>query len=190
MVRKLALATVASGVVLGVAAESSTYLSGSADRAAGDLAVGLAFTVGAALVLRRSSPVAALLAATGSTWFLGSLVGPLVFLHRGPLVHLLLSYPRGRLGSRFERAVVAAAYAVALVCPLGRSVAVTGGLASVVLAAAVSRHAHSVGLERRARATALACTAALAAVLAGGGRSPDCWTQAQRLRGCGPTRSP
>ena len=45
---------------------------------------------------RGGDRVAALLAATGLAWLAGSLVPAALYLHRGPLVHLLLAYPSGR----------------------------------------------------------------------------------------------
>jgi len=70
--------------------------------AAADLAAGLALlTGGAAAWARRprtrSGPVLML---AGATWFAGDLSGALVYAHRGPLVHVLLSYPGGRVRSR------------------------------------------------------------------------------------------
>ena len=44
--------------------------------------------------------------ATGVCWFAGSVVGAAVFLHRGPLVHLHISYPTGRLRRRLAVGVV------------------------------------------------------------------------------------
>ena len=128
--------------------------------------VGFVFVVGGALVLRRSAATGALLAATGLAWFLGGFASWLVFLHRGPLVHLLLSFPRGRLESRFERAVVAGAYVEAVVYPLGRSSVATLVLLAAVLVASLLRHARAGGEERRARAAALLASAAIVAVLA------------------------
>jgi hypothetical protein len=165
-VERLPGALVAAGVVLGVAAEWSAYLPDDPGPAAGDFGVGLVFVVGGALVLRRSTATGALLAATGLAWFLGGFLSWLVFLHRGPLVHLLLSFPRGRLESRFERAVVAAAYAEALVYPLGRSSLATLVLLAAVLVASLVRHAQAGGHERRGRAAALVATAGVVAVLA------------------------
>jgi signal transduction histidine kinase len=155
-----------TGVGLGVAAEFSLYLPDSPGLAAGDFAVGFAFIVAGALGLRRSTAAGALMAATGVAWFLGGLVGGLVFLHRGPLVHLLLTYPRGRLESRVDRVVVAAAYVDGLAYPLGRSNVVTLLLLAVVLAAAIVRYARAGGAERRARGSALAVTGGVVAVLA------------------------
>lgn len=164
-VRQSAVALVAGGVALGVVAEWSAYLPDNPDLAAGDFAVGLAFIGGGALALRRSTATGALMAATGFAWFLGGLAGGLVFLHRGPLVHLLLAYPRGRLDSRFDRVVVAAAYADGVVYALGRSNLATLVLLAAVLAAALARYATAGGPERRARAAALAATVGIVAVL-------------------------
>ena len=163
---RLAGALVAAGLLLGVAAEWSAYLPDEPAAAVGDFVVGFVFVVGGALVLRRSAATGALLAATGLAWFLGGFLSWLVFLHRGPLVHLLLSFPRGRLESRFERAVVAAAYVEALVYPLGRSSVATLVLLAAVLVASLLRHARAGGEERRARAAALLASAAIVAVLA------------------------
>src|SRR3954451_5358648 len=95
--RRLRMATVVAGLELGIAAEASSYLPGDTGLAAGDFAGGMTFVVGAALVPGRSMAMAGLFAATGFTWFAGGLAGALVFLHRGPLVHLLLRYSRGRV---------------------------------------------------------------------------------------------
>jgi signal transduction histidine kinase len=165
-VGRLAGALIAAGVVLGVAAEWSAYLPDEPAAAVGDFVVGLVFVAGGALVLRRSAATGALLAATGFAWFLGGLLSWLVFVHRGPLVHLLLSFPRGRLESRFERAVVAGAYAEALVYPLGRSSLATLVLLAALLVASLVRHARAGGAERRARAAALLATGGVVAVLA------------------------
>jgi hypothetical protein len=163
--RRAPIALVAVGVAVGVLAELSSWLPDDPGHAAADFAVGIAFVAGGALILRRARTTAWLMAATGFAWFAGGLVGGLVFLHRGPLVHLLLVYPLGRLESRFERAVVACAYATALVEPLGRSSVVTLALLGAVLLAAGLRYARAGGAERRARAAALAATAAVAGTL-------------------------
>ena len=127
------------------------YLPDEPAAAVGDFVVGFVFVVGGAVVLRRSAATGALLAATGLAWFLGGFLSWLVFLHRGPLVHLLLSFPRARLESRFERAVVAVAYVEAFVYPLGRSSVATLVLLAAVLVAALLRYARAGGEERRAR---------------------------------------
>src|SRR5919198_2935065 len=108
--RRLSVAVAAAGLAVAVAAEAATYLAKEPGLAAADASVGLAF-LGLGLVawLRRpSSRSGLLMVATGFAWFAGSLVSAALFLHRGPLVHLLIGYPRGRLRSRLEQLVVAA----------------------------------------------------------------------------------
>ena len=112
-----------------------------------------------------------------------------MFLHRGPLVHLLLGYPRGRLESRFERVVVAAAYAEALVYPLGRSSLATLVFLAAVLVAVAVRHARAGGAERRARAAALLATAASRGGARGGCRGSSVRRGSGRDAGCGRMRS-
>jgi hypothetical protein len=163
--RRVPIALVASAVAVGAVAEWSSWLPDDPGQAAGDFAVGLVFVAAGALTLGRSRATAILMAATGFAWFAGGLAGGLVFLHRGPLVHLLLSYPRGRLESRFELAVVAGAYVAALVQPLGRSNVVTLVLLAAVLLAAGLRYARAGGAERRAREAAFAATVAVACTL-------------------------
>ena len=69
-----------------------------------------------------------LAAAFGVTWLLGSVDASLVLLHRGPLAHLLLAYPGGRLASGPARAAVGAAYASAFIPDA--TLAFAAGLAS------------------------------------------------------------
>jgi Bacterial regulatory proteins, luxR family len=77
---------------------------------------------------RPESRAGLLMAATGVAWFLGGFAAAAVYLHRGPLVHLLLSYPAGRLTRRLDRAVVAAAYLDGAIEPLASSPIATLGL--------------------------------------------------------------
>ena len=67
-------------------------------RAALDLLVGLVFVALGVPLLpsRRRRPVGVLMMAVGGAWLLGSTFTAAVFLYRGPLIHLLLSYPTGR----------------------------------------------------------------------------------------------
>ncbi len=50
----------------------------------------------------------------GAAWLAGAVVPGLTFAHRGPLVHLHLSYPSGRLRRRAVVAVSLAVYTVFL----------------------------------------------------------------------------
>jgi hypothetical protein len=112
-----------------------TYLPEEPELAAADAAVGLAY-IGLGVVAgqrRPSSRSGLLMAATGLAWFAGSLIDAALFLHRGPLVHLLVGYPRGRLRSRLEQVVVAAACVDGAVYPLARQDTVTIALALAVI---------------------------------------------------------
>jgi hypothetical protein len=77
-----------------------------------DLLVGVTWLIVALFLWsrRRTRASAILAGAFGATWLLGDLDPALLFVHRGPLAHLLLAYPTGRLGSIPARAAVAAAY--------------------------------------------------------------------------------
>ena len=62
---------------------------------AADVVVGLVWLVAGGVLVSRGERRAtgALIAATGLAWLAGSIVGELVLLHRGPVVHVLLAYP-------------------------------------------------------------------------------------------------
>jgi len=80
-------------------------------------------------------------------------------------VHLLLTYPSGRSSSRVTLLVIAAAYADGLIGHLARSEWLTLALMGAVVLLAAARHRAAGGVERRARAAALACAALLSATL-------------------------
>src|SRR5215218_1072646 len=86
-----------------------------------DLGTGSAVIAAGAITLTRPAArvTGLLLTATGAAWLAGSAVDALVFLHRGPLFHLLLAYPRLRVGGRARAGIVLTAYGTAAVEPLG-----------------------------------------------------------------------
>src|SRR5215216_2953520 len=174
--RRPVVAVAAAALVVVVAAASVTYLPEEPELAVADASVGLAFiSLGVVAWQRRpSSRSGLLMAATGFAWFAGSFASAALFLHRGPLVHLLVGYPRGRLRSRLERMVVAAAYVDAVVYPLARQ-----DLATTALV----RFLGAGGPERRARAAALVAASAVALVLGFGaiGRVVDAGADAAGL---------
>ena len=136
--------------------------------AAGDLLAGLALLGGgAAMWLARPSLQAGPLAAlAGGAWFAGDLEASLLYLHRGPLVHLLLTYPgSGRVRSRLVWVVIACAYVDGVVPALARSEVPTIVLSAAVIGVAAWRHGSATGMERRACATALAAAAAVCGAL-------------------------
>jgi len=164
------LALLPLGVGVGLAVEWATYEGGSIDLVAADLAVGIVLIGGGAVAWERrpESRVGAIMVLAGLTWFVGTAFEPALFLHRGPLVHLFLSYPTGRLPSRVARVVVAAAYLVSAVEPLSHEDAVTIVLAAAVALVAVREFASMSGTARKARGPALAAALAFAVVLAAG----------------------
>jgi signal transduction histidine kinase len=145
-----------------------------------DLAVGWTF-IGCGLVAawrRPESRSGLLMAATGFTWFLWNFsragvaavawgAAHLVYLHRGPLVQLVLTYPSGRPTSRLVRGAVAVGYAAAVITPIWDSEAATILLAGLLLAVCVREYGRAVGGVRRARLIALQAAAGLSLVLAG-----------------------
>jgi len=145
-----------------------------------DLAVGWSL-IGCGLVASRRRPesrTGPLMAATGFTWFLGNFANVgvaavawaaahLVYLHRGPLVQLVLAYPSGRPGSRLVRGAVAVGYAAAIITPIWRSEAATILLAGLLLAVCAREFVRAVGQPRRARLIALQAATGLSLVLAG-----------------------
>ena len=164
--RRLRLALWPAGLLLGIAAEWGGWTDDPGG-ATLDLAVGL-LLIGLGLVAwqrRGSSAVGPLMAASGFAWFLGNLATWALYLHRGPLVHLVVSYPSGRPRSRLQWVVVAAGYVCAVVSPLARNDQVTILLAVAVCATALGRFLVASGPERRARASALGAAAMVAVAL-------------------------
>ena len=165
-----------AGVAVGIAAEWRLYgwadLGGWVpDLVTGWSLIGCGLAGWARRPQSRSGP---LLAAAGFAWFvpgvaaagvglLGWLGARVLYLHRGPLVQLVLTYPRGRIHGRVEGAAVAAGYAAAVVTPVWDSQVGTVALAAVLVAVAVRGYLHATGGERRMRRSALQATALFAA---------------------------
>jgi hypothetical protein len=179
MMRRLALVGLA-GVALGLTAEWVGFDWGDLRRWIPDLAVGWTL-IGCGLIAwerRPESRTGLLMAATGFTWFLGNFSGVgmaalawvaahLVYLHRGPLVQLVLTYPSGRASSRPARAAVAVGYAAAVITPVWRSEVATSLLAALLLGVSARDYVGAVGRARRMRRAALQAVAGLSLVLAG-----------------------
>jgi signal transduction histidine kinase len=178
-VRRLWIGLLAAGILLGVGAESASWHPHRPELNAADLTVGWTFIACGVIAWSRrpASRIGALLCVTGFAWLLGSFessdvpalatIGGLTLtLHRGPLVHTILSYPTGRLSRRADRIVVLAAYLDGAIVPLAQSNPVTIVLAVALLGAAVHGYITGTAPERRARAPAVGAAAALALVLA------------------------
>ena len=168
-----------AGAALGILAEQLYFGWGDARHWVPDLVTGWSLILFGLIGWSRrpESRSGPLMAATGFAWFAGNFatadLGPLdwlaahaLYLYRGPLFHLVLSYPRGRLAGRIERPAVAVGYVAAIVTPAWRSGTTTIVLASLLLGVAGRSYLRSAGRERRERLAALQATAFLGAVLA------------------------
>jgi signal transduction histidine kinase len=164
-----------------VAAEWAAFDFGDPLRWMPDLVAGWAFIGCGLLVLarRRESLAGVLMVVTGFTWFFGNFASAdaaviawaathAIFLHRGPLVHLILSYPDGRLASKSARVVVGAGYVAALVTQVWDNPWGALALSALVTSVAARRYLQAVGQRRPARLLAMWAAAALGVVLVGG----------------------
>jgi signal transduction histidine kinase len=133
-----------------------------------DPTVGLVLLVcGAVAWTRRpSSRVGVVMIAAAVCWFLGSLWSAAVFLHRGPMVQLHLSYPTGRVRRPLTVVTVLAAYVAAVVEGVVDSPWLTLGLALLVAVAALDVFTQTSGKARKAGGPALGAALAFAGVLA------------------------
>jgi signal transduction histidine kinase len=177
MQRRFLILPVAAAV--GLAAEGSGYGWGDPGHWIPDLAVGW-FLIGCGFVAsarRPESRSGVLMSATGFTWFLGNFAGVGVsvvawvaahalYLHRGPLFQLLLTYPSGRRPSRVTGVAIAVFYAAAVITPVWRSEAATILLAALLVGVCGYEYARMFGPARRMRLVALQAAAGLSFVLA------------------------
>jgi signal transduction histidine kinase len=170
-----------AGAVFGIAAEWIFFGWGDPRHWVPDLVTGWTL-IACGLVAwsrRPESRSGALMTATGFSWFLGNFaasgIAPVdwlgahaLYLYRGPLVHLLVTYPSGRLSSRLDRAAVAVGYAAAVLTPVWRSELATIVLAVLLVVVCARSYLRAVGPARRARRLALWGATGLGLVLAGG----------------------
>jgi signal transduction histidine kinase len=170
-----------AGAVVGVVAEWISFGWGEPRHWVPDLLTGWALIAcGLIAWSRRSeSRSGALMTATGFSWFFGNFanvgVAPVawlaahaVFLYRGPLAQLLVTYPSGHCSSRLERCAVAVAYAVALITAVWQSEMATIGLAVLLVSSCTRSYLVTVGPMRRLRRLALWAAVGLGLVLVGG----------------------
>src|SRR5690348_7609604 len=108
--RPLRLALWPAGLAFGIASEFAVSQDGVLT--ALDLVAGLAL-LGCGLAAwerRPASMTGVLLFASACAWFLANFASWAVYLHRGPLIHLLLVYPGARLRTRLAWTVGGAGY--------------------------------------------------------------------------------
>ena len=134
-----------------------------------DLTVGvLLVAFGAIARLRRpESRTGIWMMVAGLAWFAGTLASPLVDLHRGFLVLVVLAYPSGRLARRsFAALVVAVVMLDSAIAPLARDDWLTVAIAVLLAAAALHSFSGSAGLTRLAAVPGLLAALAFASILA------------------------
>lgn len=129
-----------------------------------DLLVG-AVVIGAGLASMRFGRIARLMLLVGATWLVGSVLTTAVFLHRGPLVHLHLTYPTGHSRRRYVAVVIGAAYVLGVVEAFVPVAALTLALALLVAAAAIDVFVRTTGPARKAGRPALWAALGFSAVL-------------------------
>jgi len=158
------------GVALGLAAEWAAFGFGDLRHAVPDLLTGLdaARMWPDRLESRAGEPQRPAARGHRRRVVRGNFAGALLHLHRGPLVHVLLTDLSGRAGSRLDRAAVVLGYAAAVVAPVWDGEAMTLVLSAALGLVAVLGYRACVGPERRARAVSFAATEAVALVLVTG----------------------
>jgi signal transduction histidine kinase len=159
--------------VIAVAAGSELVSFGSdndVEPAVADGIVGAVLLAAGAIAWHRrpDSRVGFLMGGAGVAWFAGTLWPFAIFWHRGALVHLHLSYPRGRPRWRPAVLTVAGVYAVSAIEPIADNDTLTIAIAGVVAAVAVRTFALASGIARRAGIPALVAALALATALSFG----------------------
>lgn len=177
---------------VGIAAEWRGYGWGAVRSWAPDLVTGWTLAT-CGLIARQRRPESrcgVLLAASGLAWFAPNfaasgvagidwVVAHTIYLHRGPLIHCCLTYPRCRITRRLDAWVVALVYAISTATLVWASPIATIALALTLVVVAAIEFRRSVGLERRERLRSFQATAYLAGVLA--------LTSAMHLRTAGST---
>jgi signal transduction histidine kinase len=166
-----------AGAAFGLVAEWAAFGWTNPLRWIPDLVVGWTF-IGCGLIAaarRAESRSGPLMTVTGFTWFLGNFVGVEagfvswvaargIHWHRGPLVHVILAYPSGRVSSGLSRVAVGVGYAAALVTPIWDSEAATFLFSALLIAISAREYMQAVGRYRRARLVSLLAAAGLGEV--------------------------
>jgi signal transduction histidine kinase len=136
-----------------------------------DWAVGAALGGGGAWLLDRAPAAGRLALLAAVTWYLGTLAGTssgvlaavCVLAYRGPLLHLLLSVPSGRLPGARARALATAAWIAGLLGPVVAAPA-TAAFAATVAAVVLARARRSAPGRRQALLATAAAAAGLSAM--------------------------
>ena len=178
MRRSTTLLLAVAGVVLGFFAERAAFEWSEPGRWIPDLVTGwslMAFGVFARIREPRN-PTGALLVVTGFTWFFGNwatadgvagwIGSQSVYLHRGPLFHSMIAYPRGQVFFALARVAIIGSYAVSVLPAVWDNEAAAITLAAALVGVTAASYRRSVGPDRRARLVAVQASAGLSAVIA------------------------
>jgi signal transduction histidine kinase len=159
----------AAALAFGLWAESQAFEWDQLDWWVPDLLVGWTL-LGAAIVAwsaRRSAAVGILLAATGAAWLVG-FTPETLHLHRGPLVHLLVTYAGWRPRSRRDVVAVATGYAASVAAPVWSSEWASTALAVALAVLCGLGWWQASPRLRRQRRVAFVASGTYAAVVVGG----------------------
>ncbi len=169
LVRTAPTLLLVAGLLFGAWVESVAFAAHQVEAWLPDLIVGWTFLVtGWIADYRRSHSTGVLLGAVGLAWFAGTLAPELVFLHRGPLVHLLITYPVARPARSISAVAVALGYLASLWPVLWTDASVTlVGAGALVGLLGIKAH-RATGRQRRYRRVALAASLPATAVIAVG----------------------
>lgn len=130
-----------AAVVLGLTAETGWPAGIDSRLVFADLAIGW-LLIGGGFVIWHSRPanrMGMLLMATGAAWFFATLYPPAAFLYGGPLVHVLVAHPSGRVTGPARRIVVAAAYTTTVLAALTPVVGMGLAIGALVVVVGMAR---------------------------------------------------
>jgi signal transduction histidine kinase len=175
MLRAAGLGLLMGAAVFGTASVHLAYGWHAVARWLPDLVVGLTFVGGGVLAWRRSRAVATLLIAAGFAWFAGNLDPIAVAWHRGPMLHLLLSYPAWRPRARVDTIAIGVGYAASSVPDIWRNETGLVTLAVVLVVLLGLAYARAERRDRRFRAAAMWAGIALAGVTIAGSAARQAW---------------
>ena len=179
--RTVRLSLLLAGVALGVVGEWALYGWEDPARWVPDLAAGWSMLGCGLLAWSRwpQSRAGVLMTAVGLSWFAGNFVtadtawlawlsAHALFWYRGPLVHLVLSYPHGRVATLLDRVAIGGGYAAAVVTTIWQSEAAAIALSGCLVFVASASYFRAVGRERRERLAAWQATTFISLVIAAG----------------------
>lgn len=158
-----------AGIVLGLIAETGWPTGIDTRLVVADLAIGW-LLIGGGFMVWRSRPanrMGLLLMATGATWFVATFYAPAAFVYCGPLVHLLIAHPTGRLGGRTSRVVVAAVYAVSALAAVTPLVGIGLAIGALIVAVAIIRLVRTASRSGHSAVATYALAVVMGLVLVG-----------------------